>query len=58
LPIYVYEQTDTTRVIYAYGLTDPEADNPYYHADNRGTTSVYLLDPPLGILPVARVAIF
>ena len=42
-------QTDTVRLIYAYGLTDP-SDNDFsprdYHSPGRrGSKSVYLLDP-------------
>ncbi|CAG0892497.1 unnamed protein product [Darwinula stevensoni] len=43
---------DTVKVIYAYGDTDPEGMDPFYHgSDNRGTKSLYLLDPPLGDIP-------
>ncbi|CAG0907050.1 unnamed protein product, partial [Darwinula stevensoni] len=40
------------KVIYAYGEADPDGEDPYYHGiDNRGTKSLYLLDPPLGEIP-------
>ncbi|CAG0897729.1 unnamed protein product [Darwinula stevensoni] len=43
---------DTVKVIYAFGETDPEGEDPFYHgSDNRGTKSLYLLDPPLGEIP-------
>ncbi|CAG0900730.1 unnamed protein product [Darwinula stevensoni] len=42
---------DTVRVIFAYGDADPEGEDPYYHGSNRGTKSIYLLDPPLGEIP-------
>ncbi|CAG0896502.1 unnamed protein product [Darwinula stevensoni] len=41
---------DTVKVIYAFGDTDPDGEDPFYHgSDNRGTKSLYLLDPPLGM---------
>ncbi|CAG0897730.1 unnamed protein product [Darwinula stevensoni] len=47
-----YITGDTIKVIYAYGETDPDGADPYYHGiDNRGTKSLYLLDPPLGEIP-------
>ncbi|CAG0923445.1 unnamed protein product [Notodromas monacha] len=45
-------QSDTVRVIYAFGETDPEGDDPFYHQGNRGTASIYLLDPPPSIVSV------
>ena len=45
---YFLFQGSTTRLIFAYGSTDP-ADNVLqssdYHGGNRGAKSVYLLDP-------------
>lgn len=38
---------DTTRIIYAFGEEDPEGDDPTFHQSNRGSTSLYLLDPPM-----------
>ncbi|CAG0896875.1 unnamed protein product [Darwinula stevensoni] len=46
-----YITNDTVRVIFAYGDADPEGEDPYYHEGNRGTKSIYLLDPPLGEIP-------
>lgn len=43
-------QADTTRIIYAYGRSDPK-DNEFsalnYHGRTKGVKSIYLLDPVL-----------
>ncbi|CAG0889147.1 unnamed protein product [Darwinula stevensoni] len=45
-------QSDTWSLIYAYGETDPEMEDPFYHGrDNRGVKSVNLLDPQIGDIP-------
>lgn len=43
---------DTIQTIYAFGDTDPEDEDPFYHgSSNRGTKSIHFLDEPLGDYP-------
>ncbi|CAG0895153.1 unnamed protein product [Darwinula stevensoni] len=47
-----YITSDTWSVIYAFGETDPDEEDPFYHGrDNRGVKSVNLLDPQNGDIP-------
>ncbi|CAG0907515.1 unnamed protein product, partial [Darwinula stevensoni] len=45
-------QSDTWSLIYAYGETDPDEEDPFYHGrDRRGVHAINLLDPQIGDIP-------
>jgi len=54
-----YFQEGTNRIIFAYGNADPSTNNDFqYHGTNRGTKSLFLLNPDRGvsnIRPTERV---
>ncbi|CAG0892815.1 unnamed protein product [Darwinula stevensoni] len=45
-----YITSDTWSLIYAYGETDPDEEDPFYHGrDHRGVHAINLLDPQIGL---------
>lgn len=52
---------DTVRLIYAYGSTDPTdnvlSSSDYHGATNRGSKSVYLLDPESPVTSIPNDAV-
>jgi hypothetical protein len=44
----IEKKNGTTSVLYAFGEEDPDGEDPPYHAANRGSQSLMILDPPPG----------